>query len=287
MSVHGQKEFVITLRREEQGSADSVPRFVIQLLTTILNLAKQGRLVNEGDYTSMMLTNKEQETGLAFNLLYLPPVHLAGIPLPSPVLAVRLMSAEEYKFFQSYGAMRLLSSWAHRYLYFPYPPWSEIPAPETVSLDRFQSSILNKSQRAYIVGATASLEGEEIVLRLHARVRGGLQRNLMAMPPAQPIAFLLNLDPKADASLAWLPEQNQTTMNITPASKFARVAGCFVQFIPQQATPSARIYEDGFAVLLPTDTWVDLRTAMFSGQPMTVPTAGKRFRLEHLGTPSA
>ena len=74
-------------------------------------------------------------------------------------------------------------------------------------------------------------------------------------------------------------------MNKTPASRLARVAGCFMLFIPEQQETSTRIFEDGFAVLLATDRWVKLREAMFTGQPITVPASEKRFRLEHMEAP--
>jgi hypothetical protein len=281
LSVYGQKELVFTLRRTEMAEQGESPSFVPQLVKHILALAKQGRLVDAGGYTSMMLTDPEQEVGIPFNLLYLHPLPLAGISLPSPALTVRFMSAEEHKVYMSFGAMRLMSSWANHYRYFPYPPWSDLPAPDIVSLQRFQSSILNRSPRLHLPESTVNMEGEEIVLRLRSGARESLARQMAAISPSQPVAFLPGLDPRADACLAWIPEQNQTAMNMTPVSKFARVAGCFMLFVPEQQETSARVFEDGFTMLLSTDVWMRLREAMFSGQPSTVPASDKRFRLEH------
>jgi hypothetical protein len=129
------------------------------------------------------------------------------------------------------------------------------------------------------------MEGDEIVLRLQSGARESLVRQVTDIPPTQPVAFLPGLDPRADACLAWIPEQNQTAMNMTPASRFARVAGCFMLFVPEQPETSTRIFEDGFALLLATEVWIELREAMFSGQPSIVPASEKRFRLEHVQAP--
>jgi hypothetical protein len=283
--AYGQKELIFTLQRTVMAEQGESPSFVPQLVKHILALAKQGQLVDAGGYTSLMLTDTKQKVGIPFNLLYLHPVPLAGVSLPSPALTVRFMSAEEYRVYMTFGAMRLMSGWANHFRYFPYPPWSEMPAPDIVSLQRFQSSILNRSPRLHLPGSTVNMEGEEIVLRLRPKAQESLARQVADIPPSQPVAFLPGLDPRADACLAWIPEQNQTTMNMTPASRLARVAGCFMLFIPEQQETSTRVFEDGLAMLLATDVWMKLREAMLSGQPITIPASEKRFRLEHTVAP--
>jgi hypothetical protein len=281
MAAHGQKELVITLRQEESmAQRGESPDFVLPLIGSIFDLAKQGRPVAAGGYTSLTLADDRQKVGIPFHMLYLDPISLPGIPLPTPALTVRFMSHEEYKVYLTFGRMRLVASWAQHYRYVPCPPWSEMPAPKVASLERFKASILNKSARMHAQWSTVNLEGQEIVLRLQAVVREVLPVQLKRIPPAQPLALLPGLNPRADAGLAWIPEQNQTTMNVAPGSRLARVAGCFILFVPGQQAATARVFEDGFAVLLPTDTWVEVREAMLAGQPMTVPTAEKQFRLE-------
>jgi hypothetical protein len=192
------------------------------------------------------------------------------------------MSPEELKVYQTHGIMRLVSSWTNHYLHFPYPPWSEIPAPDIVSPQRFQASLLNKVPRLHASGSFITQVGKDIVLRLYSEVRADMAQKLMTLPPTQPVALLPNFDPQADASLAWQPEQNQTVMNVTPQSAMARVAGCFLLVLPEQATLTTRQVEDGFSLLLPSDTWVKLREALAAGQPLTLPTPAKQFRLEFI-----
>ena len=78
-----------------------------------------------------------------------------------------------------------------------------------------------------------------------------------------------------------MPEQNQTTMNTTPTSRRVRIAGCFMLFIPAQQAVSARVFEDGFALLSPTETWEDIRAAMVQGESMKVNTSGTSWRMEY------
>ena len=278
MMAHQQKELLITLKRTD----DKAPDFVLQLLKHIFRLAKQGRTVDAGGYTSMTVAGADAKVGLPFNLLYLDPIRLPGIPMPSPALTVRFMSVEEYRFFQAFGSMRLIAAWAQHYHYVPAPPWSEMPAPQVVSVERFQGSILNKTARAHLPQSTVNLEGKEIVFRLRPEARAALAGHLDQLPPLQPVAFLPNLDRQADSGLAWIPEQNQTAMNTTPTSRRARIAGCFMLFIPAQQATSARVFEDGFALLLPTETWEDIRAAMVNGESRKVNTSGTSWRMEYV-----
>jgi hypothetical protein len=202
--------------------------------------------------------------------------------MPSPALTVRFMSVEEYRFFQAFGSMRLIAAWAQHYHYVPAPPWSEMPAPQVVSVERFQTSILNKTARAHLPQSTVTLEGKEIVFRLQPEARAALARHLEQFPPLQPVAFLPNLDRQADSGLAWIPEQNQTAMNTTPTSRRARIAGCFMLFIPAQQATSARVFEDGFALLAPTETWEKIRAAMVKGESMKVNTSDTSWRMEYV-----
>jgi len=278
--AHQQKELVITLRRTEPSGDDEAPSFVPELLKYIFSLAKQGRTVDAGGYTSMMVAGAAAKVGLPFNLLYLHPIPLGGIPIPAPALTVRFMSVEEYQFYQAFGSTRLIAAWAQHYHYFPTPPWSEMPAPQVVSMERFQGSILNKTARAHLPQSTVNLEGDEVVFRLHPAARAALARHLEQIPPSQPVAFLPTFDPQADSGLTWIPEQKQTTLNLTPTSTRARIAGCFMLFIPEQQAAAARIFEDGFALLVPTKTWQDIREAMVKGEDMEVRTSGTSWRME-------
>jgi hypothetical protein len=282
LMAHGQKELIITLRRTEPAGDEKAPDFVLKLLEYIFGLAKQGRTVDAGGYTSMTLTGAATKAGLPFNLLYLDPIRLPGIPIPSPALTVRFMSVEEYRFFQTFGSMRLIATWAQHYHYVPAPPWSEMPAPQVVSVERFQRSILNKTARAHLPQSTVNLEGKEIVFRLQPEARAALARHLEQLPPLQPVAFLPNLDPQADSGFAWIPEQNQTAMNITPTSRRARIAGCFMLFVPAQQAVSTRVFEDGFALLSPTETWEDIRAAMVKGESRKVTAPGTSWRMEYV-----
>lgn len=282
--AHQQKELVITLRRTGATGSEEAPSFVPELLTYIFGLAKQGRTVDAGGYTSMTLTDAAKKIALPFNLLYLHPIPLRGIPIPSPALTVRFMSTEEYRVFETLGSARLIATWAQHYRYFPAPPWSEMPAPKGISLELFQGSILNKVTRAHLPQSTVNLEGNEIVFRLQPEARAALAQHLEKLPPSLPVAFLPNFDPQADSGLAWIPGQNQTTVNITPASTRARIAGCFMLFIPEQQAVTARVFEDGFALLVPTKTWEDIREAMVNGESLEVTTSGTSWRVEYVDT---
>jgi hypothetical protein len=116
---------------------------------------------------------------------------------------------------------------------------------------------------------------------LQSEARTTLARQLEQLPPSVSVAFLPNFDPQADSGLAWIPEQHQMVVNITRASMRARVAGCFMLFIPEQHAVTTRIVEDGFALLVPSRIWEDIREAMVKGESMSVTTSGMSWRMEY------
>jgi hypothetical protein len=281
--AYHQKELALTLRQDAgMVQRGQTPDFLLRPIQIIYDLARAGRLVDSGGHTSLTLADAQQKVGIPFNMLYLHPVPLAGIPLPEQALTVRLMHPEELKAYQTFGAMRLMSSWANHWRYFPYPPWSELPTPGIAIPPRYQASILNKVPRFNLTCSTTCLEGNEVVWRLQSQAGAPLAENLPKLPPDQPMAFLPGFDLHSDACLAWVPEQNQIMMNLPPGSQQSRVAGCFLLFVPGQQTVTVKIVEDGFAIMLPTADWIRVREALLNKQPMRVSSPAWSFRLEHL-----
>ena len=283
LEAHGQQEIVFTFRQDpEMAENGETPDFLLRVIERIFGLAQRGQTMDAGGFVTMTFTNAQRTVNIPFNLLYLPPVPLPGVAMPSPALTVRLMGPAEMKVYEAYGAARLMSAWAYDYRYFPYPPWSEMPAQNTVSLKRFEASVLNQVSRLPLLDSTVSLEGDEIVLRLRPQARESLARHLHRLPPLQGVALLPNFDPQANAGLVWLPAENETVLNATPQSPLTQIAGCFVLFIPEASAAATRVAEDGFAVRLPPDQWTDLREAMLTGRSFTLAASTMQFRLEHI-----
>ena len=285
--AHKQKEVVLTLRRDAQGDNGEPPRFPLQIIESIYRLAAQGKLVDTWGYSYFVLTAVKERKAAVFYVAYLYPLPLSGIRLPSPALTAILMSKDDYEVFRAFGLTRLVAARGNHYRYYPCPPWSELPLPEIVSMQRMQRSLLGKMPRIHLQGSTVTMEGSDITLRLQPKAQRILESQLGKIEPNQPLALLPELDPKANACLTWNPEKNITAMNVPPNSDLSQKAGCFVAFIPEQAENSSRIFEDGFVVMVTTNIWMKIREAMVSGQPVVVPTEGtpRQFRLEYV--PSA
>jgi hypothetical protein len=285
--AHRQKEVVITLKRDPQDDHGGPPKFAQHIIQNIYNLAVQGSVVDTWRYSNFVVTVPKKGKGLVFNTAYLYPLPLSGIQLPKQALTVTFLNPDDFKVFQAFGLSRLVATRGNHYRYYPCPPWSEFPAPKIVSLEKMKGSILGKMARMHLQGSTVAKEGENIVLRLQPQGRQLLEKQLAQFKPEQPVALLPELDPNANACLFWVPEKNTTGVNVPPRSDRSRTSGCFVAFIPAQAQDSARVFEDGFALLATTEAWKQIREAMLSGKPITVPSKGqiKRFRLEHV--PSA
>ncbi|MBN2146633.1 MAG: hypothetical protein JW726_04555 [Anaerolineales bacterium] len=274
LEAFGQKELILTARRDAASLKSGTDYdFLLRPIRAVFDLFKAGKLVDEGDHTAMMLTDQQRKLGIPFNFLYLRPIPLAGISLPKQALTVRLMRPEELEVYKTFGFMRLISSWASHEHYFPYPPWSDIPAPDIVSLKRFQQSILNKVGRIFLHRSTVCLEQDNLIWRIPPSVPALLVNSLASIPPERGLAFLSGYPDGADSCLAWNPEQKQLIINLPAGSLRQRLAGCFILFVPEQQSTAIQVFEDGFAVMLPTADWLQIRRALLEGQPFRLPSA--------------
>jgi hypothetical protein len=283
LHAHGQREVILTWRRStEQG--DTLPELPVDIIKNIYALAAQGKVVDSWGYSQFLRESVQDGAASTFQVAYLHPIPLPGIQLPSAALTAIFLSQDDYEVFRAFGLTRLVAARGRHYRYYPCPPWSELPLPKTVSMQSMQGSILAKTPRIHAEGSYATMESSGVTFRLEPRARQTLANGLKEFKPNQPLALLPELDPNANACLAWEPKKNVTVANVTPGSDLSRTAGCFIAFVPEQKEDSLRMIEDGFALLLTTGRWKSLREAITSGQDIAVSTTGKlsEFRVKHL-----
>jgi len=130
------------------------------------------------------------------------------------------------------------------------------------------------------------MENNVIILRLLPRISKHLSGLLDQVPVDQPLALLTNLDPSSNGCLVWQAGQSQLTAIAMPGGSGTRLCGCFILFVPDQVEDGAHHSEDGFAMLLTNATWANIRQAIATGEPVSIPAKdkGMSFRLEWIST---
>jgi hypothetical protein len=186
-----------------------------------------------------------------------------------------------------FGALRALARIGRAYQFFPTAPWCDPDRAPLFPPDH--QTILSGVASASLPGMSALLAGGDIIVRLARPSAATLAQNLPSLPQTAALAFLLSLDPKADACLVWTEGQRGPEAITPPGSNGSRVSGCFVLFVPQQLTDASNPVEDGFAVMLTDSTWGRVREALTRGAPLTVPATApfKALVLEWYDPPAA
>jgi len=134
--------------------------------------------------------------------------------------------------------------------------------------------MLGKTQRTRVLGVCARLEREEdLILSVPRDRRKDLRDRVMALAPAQPLALLTDADPQANACLFWKPGLLGVNAITPPNSDGSKRTGNFVLFIPGQRENDFRYIEDGFGLMLTTDSWTTIRQGLESQLSISVPVS--------------
>jgi hypothetical protein len=113
-------------------------------------------------------------------------------------------------------------------------------------------------------------ERDRVVIRLGSKARESLATLLITHPREHALALLTEIDESADGCYVWEPGQSQPVAVTPPNSRGARLAGCFLAFLPEQETDTVRIVEDGVVLMITNITWETLRRGISHGEPVRI-----------------
>ena len=284
---HGQVELVFTLRCEPHEDPDNIPDDPLNFLIFIEQLASQGQTLDAGCMTRF----GPEGAFFSRHLVYIPTQPMAGVPLPpaGKSITALLVTEEELTAVEQFGISRLISRLGYAARYYPCPPWSDRTR-TSLSFERARAeSVLSRTSRLPARGVSVVMEAERLLVSARADLpaRGGVsvawRRRLSLDWSNTPLALLTDIDPQSDGCLVWEPGQPGPNAITPPGSKGERLSGCFLLFVPGQASDEVRLFEDGYALLISDHSWGTLRFAlgenippMFLGSTITLPTAGER-----------
>lgn len=276
----GQKEIALTVVRPPGTPVDGFPHMVLELLGMIGDLSAQGRTVDVGDYTGF------GDTGFLGNpdlrgVLYIPYQSIPGLEPAGPALTAILVPGDELDVATACGVTRVMARLGRAHSHFPCPDWSDPQRAAVMSAAEIGQSVLAKMPTLTLAAASVTRRGNEVTLALAEPARRRLALHLDSLLPKHPLALLTGLPPSADALLVWQPGQ-QGPMGISaPGRSGEEIAGCFCAFVPKQQADEARLFEDGFALMLTKGSWRRVRTALISGDDLSLPPGpgGLEFRV--------
>lgn len=297
--AHGQKEIVFTVERRSGEEDNAYPTDLLRLYAILHGLAVKGRLVDVGDFTVLRPGIALLGRGGFEGILYTPPQILPGVRLTAPSLTALILTAGEAAVGREQGCVRVMGTLAKRYRYFPTAPWADRDREELLSPEPMKASLVAQMSRAMLLSAsvrqesravtrkaipgpvgltdqTVTLDQGRIVLRLRPGSETTLREMTTALPADAPVALLVGPDPSATACFTWEPAQKEPFAVSDGRTSAVRIAGSFLAFVPGQDEDVGRLLEDGFAMLLRDETWLRVREALESGQPISVPVSGER-----------
>lgn len=283
MFALGHPELTFTLLRDEGDPEDVVPTAPLQLFAMVHQRAAQGHRLRAGDVTELRDTRLFDH-----HILYVHAPLYLDVELPVDALAMLLVTSDELRAVREYGAMRVLARLGQASGFFPYPPWADRRRRALSLRDTFEASVLGKTPRAAIEQLSVVGKDEQIQLVAQRAARPLLQR-LAQLPEDSAFALLTGLDPTVDSCLVWEPGQAKAAAIARPGSAGAKIAGCFVAFLPGQPADGGLLLEDGYAMQLTAASWQAVRQALIGGADLTIPATdgGKAFTLTWRDDPHA
>ncbi len=269
----GQKEVIITLSREVEEKPTDFPRAPLKFFSHLHSFADAGASVDAGDVT--------QFEGAGFlgldGIVYANPQPLEGVEVPDKALAAVLVTEEELRVSQLFGATRVLAQLGRATGHYPYPVWSD-RSRTGLNLDRMtEQSVLARIERKRIPGVRVRVEANRIIASVAPESADELKSALDRAPTKVPLAIPTELDPVADGCLVWEPGRLEPTVVAPSGSRRRRLSGCFIALVPGQKEDVGEIVEDGMVVSLTDRSWLALRGAVETRAPLTIPGSSGRF----------
>jgi hypothetical protein len=273
----GQKELVFTLKREPGEEEAAFPRELLGFYSTAHRLAAEEQIVDIGGFTeiadsSPVLLGRSDFRGV----LYTPPQELEGISIDAPFLTSLIVTRDEMRLARDCGVLRVMSQLGRQYRFYPVPPWAD-RARRCLPVNALTTgSLLHKMPRARIPGGSLGLEQARgrLVLTLLPGALSILKEVLEDPQADHPMALITDLDPAADALLAWSPGQKQPEAISMPGATGARVAGSFLLIAGGHDHDEGQLFEDGFSLLFTEATFRRVKEAILGEKPASAEVSG-------------
>ena len=263
-----QRELVVTLRLAKDDDVRDRMRELGRFFVTVLRWAQQRNLVDTGGVTRFGKRGMFGGSGNGF--VYVDARPIRGVTMPGRALAAIVVDAAEVDTALAHGVYRVLARIGEQSSCFPFPTWSDLSR-RSVSSPREAESALSKISRTRAPGVHFVVEDKRLRVRIPKAARGILAHGVGALAPGTPFALLTEPAANADALLVWYPGQAEPKATYAEGSEGARLTGGCLTVVPGGQNNEIRVMEDGYTLLLSSDTWGSLASALLGERTVSMP----------------
>lgn len=268
LSKLGQQELFLVLKTN-QIDRHAIPQDPLYFFAQVYQFALQGQVVIEGGITAFGKKDMWGWKGIVYTK---PPIHLQK-ELPKNCLNMVLLSLEEVQAIPNFGALRILSMLGKQARYYPFPYWTDHHR-ANLPIRELKDSLLLGVNRINLSEASVSmLDNQHIYLKIPRQLE--LPIAIQDFPSSIPVGFLPSLAPEADACLTWSFDPNKSEAITLPDSKGTIISACMLVLIGKQEQNSSRILEDGYALLLRDEAWLEFWLSLKNKEPYQLKTSAE------------
>jgi hypothetical protein len=268
--AHKQKEMIFVLKCLPEEKAEDFPCAPLSLFKIIFDYARQGVIVDEGEMTEFGPSGFLGLTDIR-GVSYSRPEYSTlpdEIPRDRPYLAMIALFSKEFEVCKRMGITRILTLLGMQMRYYPFPPWCDRQRACVVPEDVPIIGPLIDSPHVLLCEGSAHLERTKnmIFMKVPKSMTAKIRFELEKYPEESTVVFCLGFDSFADCHLVWQPTKCDGIQAISaPGSKGERIGGAYIAFVPAQKADYGVIYEDGFILMLTTESWTLMRKCFVTG----------------------
>ena len=262
----GQREMVFAVAR----TGAPAPGFPLTMARTVHRFAAEGRLVDAGDVSVFGRPGVDVDERVTGFVYADPPADLLStVDLDRPPLIALPLLGGETSVIRRFGHARVLALLGAQERYYPHPWWFRPGRRPVLDDAEYRGATMLSQAPAYNLPFLHVIhDADRLELSVPAEELPAL-RDAMREAPAV-CAYLPGLagTPK---TYMWAPGQSGPAAIVAPGGERAVRTACnFLLIVRGDQQPTARLVEDGFAVLLTGAMHARLLQAVEAGRPTEI-----------------
>jgi hypothetical protein len=267
LSKYGQQEIVLCPGTRDSRIANSAIDDILKYYQTVLEVTRDGRIVDAGGYTGFEGTGP-----LGFAGLYYVAARVTGQfaqELDDYLVGV-FVTEVELEAVMRFGPTRVSAVLGMLNQWYPIPFWTTIRRDPQLIAEINGKSILSLMPGIQLTASAAFTDNTRVTLQLSEEDREGLVEANKTLPPKTAYFLKLQMSAHADGCLYWIPGQHAASA-INPHGAVGRnVNVAFLAVVPELDSDSATLVEDGFSLLLTDATTEILHDALRNNTPLSL-----------------
>lgn len=242
-----QKDIIICYAIKKSKLNQKILQAILQIYNILFIYIRNGDTFNYGSYIEFGKTKPLGFAGMAFINAEL--FNFLSKNNKGKILGF-FLEAEELITISEFGASRIASFLGKTNKFYPVPVWNTIKRDRLLTREINQTSILNNIQSLTLYNSSIFYAKYRVILELSEEDRINLKYAISQLEKISAFYIKLQLSPKADGCLVWVPNEPSPEAIIPHNSHTENINGVFLMIIPQQEYSNIITAEDGFVFTL-------------------------------------